>query len=294
MTGDFDGTQMLALDALEIPGDHLDEAKYLLALGLEYGGQPTEAIALYDELLSTIQDDQRLNDVRFRRAEALGRAGRYEEALAQLDALGDDTRSPSDEVKVELLRGLWELELPSKESERIGLERIRNTLEGAAKIDAPSHQAMARARMAQLAAAQAKTILFKGNKKKKGLRLEARAGLVKLTSDQIVPMISLESPRSTLATFLVAGQAYEEFGQAMLEESKVRGLNKRQRPIYENERQEHVEQIWVKASRYYDRGIQYAEMVGWRGPEAEALQTALDQVVTRVDALADAGPVPGS
>ena len=286
VVGDFEGTQIVAREALEIAGDHGPEARYLLALGLEYAGEPHQALQIYEALLAEAPSDAS-DDLRFRRAEALGRLGRYPEALAQLDELGlQAARTPGDRVKLELLRGLWELELRDKQTEEQGVQRIVDTLEGAAAFDAPAHQAMARARLAELAAGQAALIEFEGGKKRKARRLEERATLVTLASDQLVPMIQLETPQWTLPTFLVAGRAFEAFGQAMLDESRVRGLNRRQRPIYETGRNEKVEAVWVKASRYYDRGLQYAELTGWQGAETEALREALAGVVQRVDDLA--------
>lgn len=288
VVGDFEGTQIVAREALEIEGDHEDEARYLLGLGLEYAGDPGAAVAIYEDLLAEVDDPVQREHITFRRAEALGRAGRYEDALTQLAELGDPTtRAPGDRVKMELLRGLWELELPSRKDEASGLARVQRTLESAAPVDAPQHQAMARARLAELAAAEARQIDFRGRKKKKARRLEDRAKLVTLASDQLVPLVRLESPRQTLRTFLEVGRAFEAFGQAMLDESRVRGLNRAQREIYAAERADQVEAVWVKASRYYDRGIQYAETMGWEGPEADALREALSNVIERVDALAE-------
>lgn len=294
VVGDFEGVQIVAREALDLQGEHQREARYLHALGLEFGGKPHDALAIYDALLDDSAGDSRA-DVQFRRAETLGRLGRYPEALAQLDELGPAAaRTPGDTVKLELLRGLWELELRDKRLEEQGLTRIRDTLSGAAQHDAPAHQAMARARLAELAAGQAADIELRGGKRKKARRLQERASLVGIAKDQLVPMIHNEAPQWTLPTFLVAGQAFEDFGQALLDESRVRGLNKRQRPIYEIERAKKVEAVWVNASQYYDRGLQYAEMTGWQGAETEALRVALSRVVARVDALAAATSPGGS
>lgn len=288
VVGDFEGTQIVAKQALEQPGPHDAEARYLLALGLEYGGRPEEALALYDVLLSAFTDPGRLADVRFRRAETLARLGRHEAALAQLDELGGAERTPGDRIKIDILRGLSELESSDRKIEEIGFERIQAALATAAPIDAPWHQAQARARLAELAVNEAETIAFRGSRKRKARLMDDRAALVTLAADQIVPMIALEAPQWLLPTFLAAGRAHEDFGVAMLAESKVRGLNEAQRALYDQRVRERVEQVWVRASQYYDRGLQYAELTGWEGPETEALRAALAQVVARVDALAEA------
>jgi hypothetical protein len=99
-------------------------------------------------------------------------------------------------------------------------------------------------------------------------------------------MLPLEVPGPALASFIEVGQAYESFGQAMLDETKVRGLSEDQRLIYQQERDAKVESVWVNASRYYDRGLQYASIVGWAGPEVGHLRKAMTHVVERTEALA--------
>lgn len=293
VVGDFEGTRIVATEALETPGPHDAEARYLLAMGLEYGGRPEEALPIYDALLAAFSEPGRAADVRFRRAETLLRLGRHAEALAQLDEISGAERTPSDRIKVDLLRGLCELESTDRAVEEVGFERIRAALDTAAPIDAPWHQAMARARLAELAVNEAATIAFRGSRRKKAKQMDERAALVTLASEQIVPMIELEAPQWLLPTFLAAGRAHEDFGAAMLAESRVRGLSESQRALYDERVRERVEQVWVRASRYYDRGLQYAELAGWEGPETEALRAALAEVVGRVDELGVVAPPAG-
>ena len=194
---------------------------------------------------------------------------------------------PADQLKVSILDSLWQLESRNRKEEREGLAGLVAALSQAAPIDARRYQALGRSRLADLAAAQARDIAFRGNKRKKAKRLETRAALVQVATDELITMVHLEVPGPTLETFLVVGTAYVDFGQAMLDESRVRGLSDDQRSIYEAERTSRVEGVWVNATRYFDRGLQYAERVGWAGPEVEDLRVAMTAVVQRTEALAD-------
>ncbi|NCG20115.1 MAG: hypothetical protein GWP91_13990, partial [Rhodobacterales bacterium] len=62
-------------------------------------------------------------------------------------------------------------------------------------------------------------------------------------------------------------------------------LSRDQRVMYEEERQTQVVGVYVKASRYLDRGAQYAEITHWAGPEAEALNVGLKRIQQKVESL---------
>lgn len=284
VVGDFEGAQIVAEEVLQSPGQHQEDAQYLWAMSLEYQGDFDRAVETYDALMLEVDEGRFLDDIAFRRAETLGKATRFDEALDQLEALDDDAaRTPADRIKMELLRGLWLVE--SRKGEKEGLTLLFETLEQAATIDARSHQALARARLAELSLGQSLDIQFRGPSRRKGKQMEERASLLGFATRQLTEVIRLDSPRDALPLFLQLGQAYEAFGEAMLDETRVRRLNDEQRAIYEEERTEKVIAVWVNASRFYDRGHTYALNMSWEGPDLEALRLALSEVVERIDAL---------
>ena len=293
--GDFEGMRAIAKEALAQDGVDDINARYLLAMSWEFDGQPDEALALYDDLLEEDPSDVFRHDLYFRRAETLGRALRFTDALDQLHQLPEEALTrPADQLKVAILDSLWRLESPSRRDERAALEDLMAALGSAAPMDAVPYQALGRARLAELLVNQADALPFRGPKRRKGKRLEERAALVQAATDELVAMVPMEAPIPTLETFLLVGEAYVAFGQAMLEESHVRGLSPDQRVLYESERAGRVEGVWVNASRYFDRGIQYSQRVGWVGPEVDALRQALTSVVERTEALASSPPTRAS
>ena len=70
----------------------------------------------------------------------------------------------------------------------------------------------------------------------------------------------------------------------MLDESKVR-VKKRARATYEEERTDRVIQIWVKATKRLDRGVSYANQLGWTGDPLPQLEADLTAVMAEIEAL---------
>jgi len=282
LLGDYEGARIVANQALERPGAHHHDANYLLGMGWEYDGHPARALDIYEALLADWPEGVSTDDVVFRKAEALGRDGRYAEALATLDTLGDPAdRDAPARVKLELLRGLWELQSGASLT---GLTRIETTLADAAPTDAPWHQAMARAQLIHTTLAQAEAIAFRGSKKKKARQLEARGQLVQIAEEQLVQLIHLDRPVWALEGFGAVARSYHAFGQALLDESKVR-IRKRLRPEYEALRRERVIQVWVKAIKRLERGISYGNQLGWTGPPLPLLEADLAALIAEVEAL---------
>lgn len=284
VVGDYAGAQIVAEEVLQSPGRYTLDARYLQAMSLEYQGEYGRAIAMYDDLLTEVRPSRFFDDIAFRRAEALGKAARFDEALDQLDRLqADAARTPADHIKMDLLRGLWLLE--TRRGEKDGLTLLFATLDRATTVDARAHQALARARLAELSLNQSLDIPFRGTSRRKGKQMDERASLLSFATQQLTEIVRLDSPANALPLFIQLGGAYEAFGEAMLNESRVRRLNDDQRAIYEAERKEKVVAVWVNASRFYDRGHTYALNLSWEGSDVQALRVALADVVERIDAF---------
>ncbi len=282
LIGDYEGARIVAEQSLQRPGDHELDAQYLIGMGWEYDGEPERALDIYEGLLEDWPEGESTDDVVFRKAEALGRDKRYDEALSVLGTLGDPAqRKDSDRVKMELLKGLWEVELGDTMG---GVARLVETLDTATVVDSPWHQAMARGRILTVGIDQADLIAFKGRKKKKARQLEERGTLVGLAEQQLVAIIGLDRPVWALHGFVDLAHGYLAFGQAMLDESKPR-VKKSARSEYEQQRKEMVTQVWVKASKRLDRGIQYAHQVGWTTEPLDKLETDYAEVMAAIEAL---------
>jgi len=282
LLGDFEGARIVVGQALERHGNHHLEATYLLGMAWEYDGQPQTALAIYDDLLADWPEGQSTDDLLFRKAEALGRDGRFNDALDTLSALSDDAASrEGDRVKVALLRGLWEIETDALET---GMNRVVTTLDTAAPTHAPWHQAMARAQLIAISIDQASVIAFRGTKKKKARQIAARGQLVGLAEAQLVKIIQLDRPFWALEGFVDVATGYRSFGQAMLNESKPR-IKKRARDAYHEERKTQVIQVWVKATKRLDRAVSYANQLGWTGDPLPQLEDDLSDVQKAIETL---------
>lgn len=283
LRGDYDGVRLLTTELAQRPDADLRAARYLTAMSWELGGDPARALPLYDALLAEQPHDA---DVAFRRAETLGRLGRHGEALAQLDQvedLGDWTGG--DRMQLDLLRAVFELEAGFKP--RRPLVRLQEALERAQPHEAPYYQARGRHLLVRMAVRDAEALAFDGRERKKRRRMEQRAALVRIATDQTVALIALEVPELVLDGLLALGQAHEAFGDAMLQESwrgRLRRLDPDQRAHYEAERAQRVEALWVKAARFYDRGLRHAADIGFEGPVTGALARAHQAVTLRIEA----------
>lgn len=283
LLGDYEGARILATQALDRPGSHHGTARYLVALSWEYDGDPRRALALYDDLLGEWTDGEGHADLLFRRAEALGRLGRTRAAIRQLDALGPLADRPfADHLKVDLLRGIWQVE---RGRQRAGLAHLEGVLDDAFPTAAPYYQAWGRTVLLQASVDEAERIRFRGRTSRKGDQLVARASLVQESRDHLADIIPLESHAHTLEGLLAVGDAHVSFGQAILDESRPRRLTDDQRAIYERARAEKVEAVWVKAAMFYDRGVTYAEERALTGPRLDELRSAQASVLQRIEGL---------
>jgi tetratricopeptide (TPR) repeat protein len=280
--GDYEGVRIVAEQALEIPGDHQRTAQYLIAMSLELGGDPDEALRLYDALEAAWAVSAVPDDLRFRRAECLGRLGRYGEARAELGRLTRVERPALDQLKIDALLGIWTLELGHT---RRGLRSLERTLAGAEAGVGTYYQAAARHAILAGAIDDAEQIAFVGGDRAKRRDLERRTGLIRIANDQLAAIILTDETSFSLDGFLRLGRAHASLGRALLDESPIRGLTDEQLAINRGLLEERVRAIWVRGTLYYDRGIQLAARMGWTGEPVPTLRAEHEALVDQVDGM---------
>lgn len=284
--GDHQGARLAARAALALPGDHQRTAQYLEALALELGGQPALALEIWDALVAADWADGLPDDVAFRRAECLGRLGRVTEARRQLAALGSDRdRDSLDRLKLDVLEGTWTL---AEGRERRGLKQLRAALDEAPEGVGTWYQASGRRALLDLATTQAAALRFEGSDGAKRRALERRAALLEVANEQLVALVRLEEPAWSLGGFVAVGDAWLALGQDLLDESPLVRLTEEQRAINRAQLEERVEKLWVRASQYYDRGLQLAARHAWTDEPVPTLRAGQAEAIRRVDALAAA------
>jgi tetratricopeptide (TPR) repeat protein len=280
--GDYEGVRIVASQALEIDGDHQRSAQYLIAWSYEYGGDPQQALELYDALIHAYSNSKVPDDLRFRRAECLGRLGRYDEAMEELELLPAIDRPPLDQLKIDVLQSTWELEVGK---ERQAYKRLTTTLTQVQPDVGTYYQALARYAILSNAVEAADAIQFKGSDRKKGKALEERARLLEIGNEQLAEIIRCQETQMALDGFLKLGRAHKKLGADMLDESPLTRLTPEQLAKNRDLLRKKVERVWVKASQYYDRAIQFAARMDWTGEPVPTMKAEYEALLAEVDGL---------
>ena len=280
--GDYEGVRIVASQALEMEGDHQRTAQFLIGMSYEFGGDPLEALEIYDALVAAWTPSKVPDDLRFRRAECLGRLERYDEALAEIEALPDIERPPLDQLKIDVLQSIWELDAGK---ERDAYKRLTNALGSVAPDEGSYYQALARHAILANAVEAANEIKFSGSDRKKGRLLEERASLIEIGNEQLAEIVRLEEIQMALDGFLQLGRAHQRLGADLLDESNMSRLTPEQLAKNRDLLRKKVEMVWVKSSLYYDRGMQLASRMDWTGEPVPTLKSEYDALIREVDGL---------
>jgi tetratricopeptide (TPR) repeat protein len=280
--GDYEGVRILCDQALETAGEHERTAQYLIAMSWEYGGDPQQALALYDALVAAYPAGEVPDDVRFRRAECLGRLQRYDEARDELERLPAVDRPPLDQLKIEVLHGIWDLELGEKRS---AYKQLVKTLAATEADVGPYYQAAARHALLASAVESASALTFVGSDRKKRKALEKRAALIQVANDQLAALILTGEPTFALDGFVQVAHAYRALGRDLLDESPLKGLTDAQLKLNRELLAEKVEAVWTKATLYYDRGLQLAARMEWTAEPVPTMRAEYEALVSEVDRL---------
>jgi tetratricopeptide (TPR) repeat protein len=285
--GDWEGVRLVADEALSIPGDHQRTAQYLVAMSYEYGGDPQEALAIYEALEGAYDRAEIPEDLRFRRAECLGRLQRYREARQALRGLPRKDRPPLDQLKIDVLLGIWELELGHH---RRAIRQLSRALQDAPSGVGTYYQALARHALLAQALRSAEQIEFSGSDRAKKRALEERAALIEIGNEQLAEIIRTDEVSFALGGFLELARAHAAVARAMLAESPVGYLTEEQQVLYRQMMAEQVEGIFVKATLYCDRGLELAARMDWTGEPVPSLRAEQAAIVAEVDSMSPPGP----
>jgi tetratricopeptide (TPR) repeat protein len=280
LAGDYEGARVV-LDEAAQRGDAsvARDIAYLRAFTYELDGDYDRALAGYDALLAESPSD----DVVFRRAETLGRAGRFDEALAALAPLGDpDDRPAADAAKIRLLESSW---LVESGDPKHGIPAVRRALADTPTGAVPEYQARARVVLMGQMVRAAGELAFAGSDHKKAKILQKRALLVKSAQDELVAVIPLQHPASTIAALDLASRAYDELGAALLGETPPRKLTPDQAAMNHALLAQKVSNVWIKAKDLADKAVDYATQVGWHDATVDALAARSKEIEQRIEQL---------
>ena len=278
---DWEGARLVAeslyrRDALK------EEALYLLGASYEFEGHPDKAIVVYENLLDTYPDWERTTDVRYRRAEALGGAQRYGDALAALRTFRPyDAHDAPSQSKIALLESVWLLQSGKA---RKGLKRLKQALE-TAHPETGFYQAMARATLVDHFIANAATIELTGSKKRIARNMKTKALMVAGSEEQLQATIATNQTQFVLQQLLRIGEGYENLGDSVLAPAP-RKLSDDQRQIYETEVRKRAEIVWVKALKNFQLGAEHADRMQWSGEVVVALDEAAARLTQKIERVA--------
>ena len=147
------------------------------------------------------------------------------------------------------------------------------------------YQALARYAILSNAVEAADAIQFKGSDRKKGKALEERARLLEIGNEQLAEIIRCQEVQMALDGFLKLGRAHKQLGADMLDESPLTRLTPEQLAKNRDLLRKKVERVWVKASQYYDRAIQFAARMDWTGEPVPTMKAEYEALLAEVDGL---------
>lgn len=276
--GDWVGTRLVLEPIAHDSTPEGFTARYLGALSVEYEGRLDEALAAWDGLMA----EDPTADVRFRRAETLGKLGRYGEARAALADLGLGRKDVGavDRVKVQALDGIWDLRGGNAKR---GEKHLRALVDAPASDEPTFYLAQARLALLEAAAQRADGLSFTGSDRKRAKNLEARAALVLEEEHQLADLIRLGETRQALDGFVLVAGTYLSLGDDLFAEPVPTGLTAAQAEIYREELGKKVQGVWTKSSLYCDKGLEYAARQDWSADPIGALEAARDTATARVE-----------
>lgn len=278
--GDNEGARLLAVQARRRPGADHGELAYMEALSWAFAGDHDNALARLNDVLVVFPGHRRAGDAAFRIALVHDEAGHPSEARGALGALKPWKSLPLEaQHKVALCDAAWLIDIGRT---RRGIRRLRNTMEDVTE-GLTWYRARAVRSLLDLALDQAARLRFDGPERRFPKVLEARATLISAAEAQVALMIDLEEPEFVLRGLYQLGQAYEAVGDDLLA-APMPELSKNQLDIYQHEVARRAANQWIKASRYYDLGLEHAGSVHWEGPLLDQLVSAHAAVAARIEA----------
>ncbi|MCB9671606.1 MAG: hypothetical protein H6736_14945 [Alphaproteobacteria bacterium] len=271
----------LAEGALEVPGAHDQEAAWLVGLTWQYEGEPQAALRSFEAALSLQPEGAFTHRIALSRAEATADAGDPRAALKLLRR-ERRTRDLDEEqaARFDLDRAMWRLTLlsPADRDARTHGRRLRRETQALVeRLDrtpdsvATWHQARAHTQLASLWLDVADE-LGVGEP-----TLERRALLVTRAREQLDATVALGQHRFALEQLHRLGMSFERLGDDVVTQY---GMPASLTP----EARERVENVWVRAHRYYDLAERHAARTA-RVAEADLYASAAERVEQKVAIL---------
>jgi tetratricopeptide (TPR) repeat protein len=276
---DFEGARLLVPSFREaFPVDAL----YLHGVSFQLERRHDEALADFSTLIATWPEHARAIDARFRVALTLADAGRPDEALRALTAVGRWRDLEGEAAwKLQLCEATWTFEAGRL---GLGLRRIEQALEAVPAEALTWFQARARSALLHHAALASEALHFDVPEGRVKRRLDARAVYVKTAEQQLTELASLPEPYFILHGLLDLGDAMRDLGDDLRTARVPARLTAEQREVYDRGVRDKAVVQYVKARRYYDLGIEHAGRVHWSGPELDLLRARLAEVDAIVEA----------
>lgn len=278
----FDRARELAEQAYASPGAHDQEAAWLAGLTWQYQGVPQRALPWFDKADEAQPLGPFTDRIALSRSEAQAATGAFKEALATLRktrrnrhafVYGERERYALDERMWKLGR-VTERGLENTRPRRLRRQtrKLLATIDGMDPNAATWQQAQARTQLA---------FLWLDFADEQGTAtedaIERRAIFFANARAQLDPTVDLGHDRWSLAQLHRLGTSFERLGDDVV---STHGSFE---ALPDEDRQK-VENVWVKATRYYDLAEEHAGRVR-RDAEARLYGDASDHLEAKVDAL---------
>jgi tetratricopeptide (TPR) repeat protein len=284
LRGDYKGGEIMAEQVLQAEApEHHEEALYLKAFSLEWGGAPEEALPLFDALIRRWPAGQYSHDSLFRKTETLGKLARYDEALDSLKQHfeTDKALSQEDQLKVTLLKGIWMIE---QGKAKPGARKVYKALLRDDTDDVSWYQGQANSALVSVLIAEIEEMPLSGSTKKMRKQLTTQAALMSTAEALLRRTVALSEPAWILDQLLRIGDGYQILGDH-LRDAPVGSLDAIQLAAYKQELRAQIETVYIKALKHYELGLEHADRVQWSGKSVSALEEAREQLTAKIEAL---------
>ncbi len=247
------------------------EYRYLWILNIELQEQYDDALVLYDELRSEELDPELDLQIAFRQAIVLDDLKRYAEAHAAFKEL---KRSKSlnygDRDRINLLFGA---SLIHAGHPRRGVRKIARTLAKPELSNSTWMRARAHDALAHELIRRSEELVFIGSDKKDKKAVLKRMELLKRAEEQVIASIQLNEPEFVLLGLIDIADAYVRLYDDLITAPPPKSLTESQKKEYTQQLNEEALVLLKRALGYCEKGLIYADQVGWVGLAVEALKS---------------------
>lgn len=265
MDGDFQGAiERLAWLSLRDPSPRV---LYQLGIAHELGGEPHEALAVYDQLLLSEPGPDWERDASFRRGLCFEDLGDWEAAYAQYQAIPARGLDGEELWTLQISRAITELHTNRTRAGRRHLERTLGASEDTSItwIRAKGWYHLMLDSLAE------PTPLAQPTERKQVKALRARAGQLVDAERELVQIVHLKEPEFILAGLLSLGDGYASLAIDLAALPAPEGLSDDVLALYQRGVTDKVNTLRRKAWECYDQGLVVAGTFGLEGEQVEVL-----------------------